>query len=171
MERNFTYLTREKIEKRFEEIERNFEIQRIMAEFIQEMAKKGHKKINKRIKIEMENFLTERKIDYRYVYYCNDSNKYGESTFYDIKLSVSFEDYDGFSNRLIIMSGFDCDKSQGFYDNLIEKNKWADLELIEKIEKEYLENYKNAVENFKEYNKKLQELISMKESFGTYADF
>ena len=166
---NFTYLNKNELQKKLEETKRNFEVQKIMAEFIQEMAKKGHKKIDKRIETELQKFLAERKIEYKYTYYCNDNKKYGDTTLFDIELSVFFENYNGCANRISIIKGFDERTNGGFYDNLLEANQWATIENIKKNEKETLKEYENAFENLRIYNKKLEELAELRDSFGYLA--
>ena len=168
-EEKFTYLDEEKLEKNLEETKQNIKIQKIMAEFIQEMAKKGHKRIDKRIEIELQKFLTERKITYKYTYYCNDNKKYGENTLYDITLSVFFENYQGYSNRISIVRGWDENISGGFYDNLLETNVWATLENIEKREEKALKEYQTAIENLEIFNEKLKELAKLRDKIGSAA--
>ena len=69
MEEKFTYLNKEELEKKLEETKTNIRVQRIVAEFIQEMAKKGHKRIDKRIEKDLQDFLNAKGIEYKYTYY------------------------------------------------------------------------------------------------------
>lgn len=165
----FTYLDKEELEEKLEKTKRNFAVQRIMAEFIQEMAKKGHKRIDKRIEKDFQNFLNDREIEYKYTFYCNNNKKYGELTSYDITLSVYFEDYKGSSNTISLYRGWNDDMVGGYYDNLENINQWATFKNIKENEDETLKEYQNAFENLEIYNKKLKELVKLRNTFGYLA--
>lgn len=166
---NFTYLNKEELENKLEETKRNIEIQKIMAEFIQEMAKKGHKKIDKRIEKDLQNFLNAKQIDYKYTFYCNDNKKYDGLTSYNITLSVYFENYKGYSNKIDILRGWNDRANGGYYDNLEEINQWANFKNIKENEDKILKEYENAFENFEVYNQKLKELAKLRDKFGYLA--
>lgn len=165
----FTYLNKEELEKELKETKMNIRVQRIVAEFIHEMAKKGHKKINKRIEKDLQDFLDGREIDYKYTFYCSDNKKYGEITHYDITLTVYFENYKGCANRINIIRGWNNDIHGGYYDNLLEINQWANFQNIKENEEKTLKEYQNAFENLETYNQKLKELVQLRNTFGYLA--
>ena len=169
MEEKFTYLNKEELEKKLEETKTNIRVQRIVAEFIQEMAKKGHKKIDKRIEKDLQNFLNARGIEYKYTYYCNNNKKYGDMTNYDITLTITFENYKGCANRIDLIRGWNDNIHGGYYDNLLEINQWADFKNIKEDEEKTLKEYQNAFENLEIYNQKLKELVKLRNTFGYLA--
>ena len=169
MEEKFTYLNKEELEKKLEETKTNIRVQRIVAEFIQEMAKKGHKKIDKRIEKDLQNFLNAREIEYKYTYYCNNNRKYGDTTYYDTTLTIEFENYKGCANKIDLTRGWTDNISGGYYDNLLEVNQWADFKNIKENEDKTLKEYQNAFENLEIYNQKLKELVKLRNTFGYLA--
>ena len=169
MEENFKYLNKEELEKKLEETKTNIRVQRIVAEFIQEMAKKGHKKIDKRIEKDLQNFLNARGIEYKYTYYCNNNKKYGDMTNYDITLTIEFENYKGCANRIDLIRGWNDNIHGGYYDNLLEVNQWASFQNIKENEEKTLKEYQNAFENLEIYNQKLKELVKLRNTFGYLA--
>ena len=169
MEENFKYLNKEELEKKLEETKTNIRVQRIVAEFIQEMAKKGHKKIDKRIEKDLQNFLNARGIEYKYTYYCNNNKKYGDMTNYDITLTIEFENYKGCANKIDLIRGWNDDIRGGYYDNLLEVNLWANFKNIKENEEKTLKEYQNAFENLEIYNQKLKELVKLRNKFGYLA--
>lgn len=169
MEEKFTYLNKEELEKKLEETKTNIRVQRIVAEFIQEMAKKGHKKIDKRIEKDLQDFLNAKGIEYKYTYYCNNNRKYGDMTNYDITLTIEFENYKGCANRIDLIRGWNDNIYGGYYDNLLEINQWADFKNIKENEEKILKEYQNAFENLETYNQKLKELVKLRNTFGYLA--
>ena len=169
MEEKFKYLNKEELEKELEKTKMNIRVQRIVAEFIQEMAKKGHKKIDKRIEKDLQNFLNARGIEYKYTYYCNNNKKYGDMTNYDITLTIEFENYKGCANKIDLIRGWNDNIHGGYYDNLLEVNQWADFKNIKENEDKALKEYQNAFENLETYNKKLKELVKLRNTFGYLA--
>lgn len=169
IKQEFTYLNREELEEKLEKTKRNFAVQRIMAEFIQEMTKKEHKRIDKRIEKDFQDFLNAREIEYKYTFYCNNNKKYDGLTSYDITLSVYFEDYSGNSNTINILRGWNDDIVGGYYDNLETINQWATFKNIKENEDKTLKEYQNAFENLEIYNKKLKELVKLRNTFGYLA--
>lgn len=169
MEETFTYLKKEELEKELEETKTNIRVQRIVAEFIQEMAKKGHKRIDKRIEKDLKNFLAGREIEYRYTYYCNNNRKYDNITYYDITLIIEFKNYKGCANRISIINGWNDNIDGGYYDNLLEVNQWANFKIIKENEEKILKEYQNAFENLETYNQKLKELVKLRNTFGYLA--
>ena len=169
MEEKFTYLNKEELEKKLEETKTNIRVQRIVAEFIQEMAKKGHKKIDKRIEKDLQNFLNAREIEYKYTYYCNNNRKYGDMTNYDTTLTIEFENYKGCANKIDLIRGWNDNIHGGYYDNLLEVNQWADFQNIKENEEKTLKEYQNAFENLEIYNQKLKELVKLRNTFGYLA--
>lgn len=169
IKQEFTYLNREELEEKLEKTKKNFAVQRIMSEFIQEMAKKGHKRIDKRIEKDFQDFLNAREIEYKYTFYCNNNKKYDGLTSYDITLSVYFEDYSGNSNTINILRGWNDDIVGGYYDNLENINQWATFKNIKENEDKTLKEYQNAFENLEIYNKKLKELVKLRNTFGYLA--
>ena len=169
MEENFKYLNKEELEKKLEETKTNIRVQRIVAEFIQEMAKKGHKKIDKRIEKDLQNFLNARGIEYKYTYYCNNNKKYGDMTNYDITLTITFENYKGCANKIDLIRGWNDNIHGGYYDNLLEINQWADFKNIKEDEDKALKEYQNAFENLETYNQKLKQLVKLRNTFGYLA--
>ena len=147
----------------------NIRVQRIVAEFIQEMAKKGHKKIDKRIEKDLQNFLNARGIEYKYTYYCNNNKKYGDMTNYDITLTITFENYKGYANKVDLIRGWNDNIHGGYYDNLLEVNQWASFQNIKENEEKTLKEYQNAFENLEIYNQKLKELVKLRNTFGYLA--
>lgn len=169
MEEKFTYLNKEELEKKLEETKTNIRVQRIVAEFIQEMAKKGHKKIDKRIEKDLQDFLNTKGIEYKYTYYCKNNRKYGDMTAYDTTLTIVFENYKGCANRIDLIRGWNDNTHGGYYDNLLEINQWADFKNIKENEDKDLKEYQNAFENLETYNKKLKELVKLRNTFGYLA--
>ena len=169
MEEKFRYLNKEELEKKLEETKTNIRVQRIVAEFIQEMAKKGHKKIDKRIEKDLQNFLNARGIEYKYTYYCNNNKKYGDMTNYDITLTIEFENYKGYANKIDLIRGWNDNIHGGYYDNLLEVNQWASFQNIKENEEKTLKEYQNAFENLEIYNQKLKELVKLRNTFGYLA--
>ena len=147
----------------------NIRVQKIVAEFIQEMAKKGHKKIDKRIEKDLQNFLNARGIEYKYTYYCNNNKKYGDMTNYDITLTIEFENYKGCANRIDLICGWNDNIHGGYYDNILEVNQWASFQNIKENEEKTLKEYQNAFENLEIYNQKLKELVKLRNTFGYLA--
>ena len=169
MEEKFKYLNKEELEKKLEETKTNIRVQRIVAEFIQEMAKKGHKKIDKRIEKDLQNFLNAREIEYKYTYYCNNNKKYGDMTNYDITLTIEFENYKGCANKIDLIRGWNDNIHGGYYDNILEVNQWASFQNIKENEEKTLKEYQNAFENLEIYNQKLKELVKLRNTFGYLA--
>ena len=169
MEEKFTYLNKEELEKKLEETKTNIRVQRIVAEFIQEMAKKGHKKFDKRIEKDLQDFLNAKGIEYKYTYYCNNNKKYGDMTNYDTTLTIEFENYKGCANRIDLIRGWNDNIHGGYYDNLLEINQWADFKNIKENEEKTLKEYQNAFENLETYNQKLKELVKLRNTFGYLA--
>lgn len=169
MEEKFKYLNKEELEKKLEETKTNIRVQRIVAEFIQEMAKKGHKKIDKRIEKDLQNFLNAREIEYKYTYYCNNNRKYGDMTNYDITLTITFENYKGCANKIDLIRGWNDNIHGGYYDNILEVNQWASFQNIKENEEKTLKEYQNAFENLEIYNQKLKELVKLRNTFGYLA--
>ena len=169
MEEKFRYLNKEELEKKLEETKTNIRVQRIVAEFIQEMAKKGHKKIDKRIEKDLQNFLNARGIEYKYTYYCNNNKKYGDITNYDTTLTIEFKNYKGCANKIDLIRGWNDNIHGGYYDNLLEINQWADFKNIKEDEDKTLKEYQNAFENLEIYNQKLKELVKLRNTFGYLA--
>ena len=169
MEEKFKYLNKEELEKELEKTKMNIRVQRIVAEFIQEMAKKGHKKIDKRIEKDLQNFLNARGIEYKYTYYCNNNKKYGDMTNYDITLTITFENYKGYANKVDLIRGWNDNIHGGYYDNLLEVNPWANFKNIKENEEKTLKEYQNAFENLEIYNQKLKELVKLRNTFGYLA--
>ena len=169
MEEKFKYLNKEELEKELEKTKMNIRVQRIVAEFIQEMAKKGHKKIDKRIEKDLQNFLNARGIEYKYTYYCNNNKKYGDMTNYDITLTITFENYKGYANKIDLIRGWNDNTHGGYYDNLLEVNQWASFQNIKENEEKTLKEYQNAFENLEIYNQKLKELVKLRNTFGYLA--
>lgn len=169
MEEKFKYLNKEELEKKLEETKTNIRVQRIVAEFIQEMAKKGHKKIDKRIEKDLQDFLNTKGIEYRYTYYYKNNRKYGDTTYYDTTLTIEFENYKGCANRIDLIRGWNDNIHGGYYDNLLEVNQWADFKNIKENEEKTLKEYQNAFENLETYNQKLKELVKLRNTFGYLA--
>lgn len=169
MEEKFTYLNKEELEKKLEETKTNIRVQRIVAEFIQEMAKKGHKRIDKRIEKDLQDFLNARGIEYKYTYYYKNNRKYGDMTNYETTLTIEFENYKGCANKIDLIRGWNDNTNGGYYDNLLEVNQWADLKIIKESEEKYLKEYQNAFENLEIYNQKLKELVKLRNTFGYLA--
>lgn len=169
MEEKFTYLNKEELEKKLEETKTNIRVQRIAAEFIQEMAKKGHKKIDKRIEKDLQNFLNAKGIEYKYTYYCKNNRKYGDMTAYDTTLTIVFENYKGCANKIDLIRGWNDNIDGGYYDNLLEINEWADFQNIKENEDKALKEYQNAFENLETYNQKLKQLVKLRNTFGYLA--
>ena len=169
MEEKFKYLNKEELEKELEKTKMNIRVQRIVAEFIQEMAKKGHKKIDKRIEKDLQNFLNARGIEYKYTYYCNNNKKYGDMTNYDITLTIEFENYKGYANKVDLIRGWNDNIHGGYYDNILEVNQWANFKDIKENEEKTLKEYQNAFENLEIYNQKLKELVKLRNTFGYLA--
>lgn len=169
MEEKFTYLNKEELEKKLEETKTNIRVQRIVAEFIQEMAKKGHKKIDKRIEKDLQDFLNAKGIEYKYTYYCNNNKKYGDMTNYDTTLTIEFENYKGCANKIDLIRGWNDNIHGGYYDNILEVNQWADFKNIKENEEKTLKEYQNAFENLETYNQKLKELVKLRNTFGYLA--
>lgn len=169
MEEKFKYLNKEELEKELEKTKMNIRVQKIVAEFIQEMAKKGHKKIDKRIEKDLQNFLNARGIEYKYTYYCNNNKKYGDMTNYDTTLTIEFENYKGYANKIDLIRGWNDNIHGGYYDNILEVNQWASFQNIKENEEKTLKEYQNAFENLEIYNQKLKELVKLRNTFGYLA--
>ncbi len=169
MEEKFTYLNKEELEKKLEETKTNIRVQRIVAEFIQEMAKKGHKKIDKRIEKDLQDFLNTKGIEYKYTYYYKNNRKYGDMTNYETTLTIQFENYKGCANRIDLIRGWNDNTNGGYYDNLLEINQLADFKNIKENEDKALKEYQNAFENLETYNQKLKELVKLRNTFGYLA--
>lgn len=169
MEEKFTYLNKEELEKKLEETKTNIRVQRIVAEFIQEMAKKGHKKIDKRIEKDLQDFLNTKGIEYKYTYYCKNNRKYGDMTAYNTTLTIIFENYKGCADKIDLIRGWNDNIDGGYYDNLLEINEWADFQNIKENEEKTLKEYQNAFENLETYNQKLKELVKLRNTFGYLA--
>ena len=133
------------------------------------MAKKGHKKIDKRIEKDLHDFLNAKGIEYKYTYYCKNNRKYGDATNYDTTLTIEFENYKGCANRIDLIRGWNDNIHGGYYDNILEVNQWADFQNIKENEEKTLKEYQNAFENLEIYNQKLKELVKLRNTFGYLA--
>lgn len=169
MKEEFKILDEEELKKEYAREKKDFEIRKLMADFVETISKKGQKPVTKRIEKELADFLTERKIEYNNINFYNFdyARVYGKS--YDRELIVEFPNYYGKQNKIYIKEGFNDNFYGGFYNNLLECNPWLSKEKIKIQEEEMEQNFENAFLSINRYNQKLTELIRLRDSFGYLA--
>lgn len=169
MKEEFKILDEEELKKQYAREKKDFEIRKLMADFVETISKKGQKPITKRIEKELADFLTERKIEYKSIsYFVFDCMNWHIKT-YDRELIVEFPNYYGKENKIFIKEGFGDNFYGGFYNNLLECNVWLNKEKIKVLEEEMEQSFENAFLSINRYNQKLKELVRLRDSFGYLA--
>lgn len=156
------------MEEQFQKAKREIEIKKMFANFIEEIAKKGHKKVTKKIETYFKEFLEKNKIEYSYVFYSNDNRKYDISTCYDLELGIRFKDMQDYKT-ISLMRGWTDNECGGYYDNIINASPYYKMENIIRDENKIMEEFENAFNDMEEYNKKLKELAKMQKKYGYLA--
>lgn len=116
-------------------------------------------------------FFEEKDIEVENIFYQNLDKKYNSVSekYFDRTLIISFKDYYGNYGNIEIMRGYEDNVMGGFYNNLLYLNPCYQKENIEERENERNEEFSNAYKNMDLYNKKLKELIELRNSFGFLA--
>lgn len=169
MEEKFCFLNLDNLKKDEEDYRKSLSIRKIMYELIVELEKLGHRKINCKIKDYTEQFLKERDIAFSYIYYQNLDSKYGDEKYYNKTLIINFNDYFGNCNTIDILRGFEHKPQGGYYDEIFKINNCFKKENIDKQEDKMKKEFLNAYTHLEEYNKKLKELVELRDSFGYLA--
>lgn len=169
---NFIFLNKEKLEKEKQEFEKEIEVRKIMSSLIMELSKIGHKKITKRVTEYTIKFLNDKNIKYNYVYYSVHDMKFGDSKYLDRKLIINFIDYKGYSGYINIINNYDYainKTGEGYYDNLLNNNIGLSIENLKNFETEKKQQFESAFLKLEDYNKKLKELVELRDEFGYLA--
>lgn len=169
MEEKFCFLNLDDLKNKEEDYRKSLSIRKIMYELVVELEKLGHKKINCKIKNYVEEFLKNRNIKFSYIYYQNLDTKYFDEKCYDRTLIICFDDYFGNYNEIDILRGYEDKKEGGYYDDLFKINNRFEKDNIDKQEDKIKKEFLNAYTHLEEYNKKLEELVELRDSFGYLA--
>lgn len=170
MKYEFCFLEKEKLEKEERNFKRNFEIREILSNLLFELEKIGNKKINRKIEDFAKEYFEKNNIKFESIFYQVLDTKYTgmNEKYYDRALIIRFPEYHGYSS-IEILNGYESNCGGGYYNNLLEINKWLDREEINKQKTERELEFENAYKNLDLYNEKLNELIKLRDSFGYLA--
>lgn len=167
MKEEFRFLDKEELKREYQSIQKDFEIRELIGEFLEEISKKGHKEVTKRIETYLKDFLDKRNIGYGGIFLQNLDTNYSEN-FFDraliINLSNAITTY-----TIEIKNGYESNYRGGFYDNLFTDNVKYRKDYIEKQKMQKEKEFENAFLSINRYNQKLTELIRLRDSFGYLA--
>ena len=167
MKEGFKFLNKEELKKEYQSMQKNFATRELIGEFLEEISKKGHKEVTKRIETYLEEFLDKRNIEYEKIFLQNLDTNYSEK-FFDraliINLSNAITTY-----TIEIKNGYESNYRGGFYDNLFTDNVKYRKDYIEKQKMQKEKEFENAFLSINRYNQKLTELIRLRDSFGYLA--
>lgn len=167
MEEEFRFLDKEELKKEYQNIKKDFEIRNLLGEFLEEISKKGHKEVTKRIETYLKEFLDKRNIEYKNIFLQNLDANYSRKYFdraLIINLSNTIKTY-----TIEIKNGYEDNFSGGFFDNLFSNNVKYQKDYIEKQKTQKEKEFENAFLSINRYNQKLTELIRLRDSFGYLA--
>lgn len=167
MKEGFKFLNKEELKKEYQSMQKNFATRELIGEFLEEISKKGHKEVTKRIETYLKDFLDKRNIEYGAIFLQNLDTNYNEK-FFDraliINLSNVIKTY-----SIEIKNGYESNYRGGFYDNLFTDNVEYRKDYIEKQKAQKEKEFENAFLSINKYNQKLKELIKLRDSFGYLA--
>lgn len=171
MKYEFCFLEKEKLKEEEIKFRKGIEIVKHINEFLLELEELGHKKITIRIEELARKFFEEKDIEVENIFYQNLDKKYNSVSekYFDRTLIISFKDYYGNYGNIEIMRGYEDDVMGGFYNNLLYLNPCYQKENIEERENRVNVEFENAYKNIDLYNKKLAELVKLRDSFGFLA--
>lgn len=167
MKEEFRFLNKEELEKEYQNIKKDFETRELIGEFLEEISKKGHKEVTKRIETYLKEFLDKRNIEYGGIFLQNLDANYGRKYFdraLIINLSNAITTY-----AIEIKNGYEDNYRGGFFDNLFSNNVKYQKDYIEKQKAQKEKEIENAFLSINRYNQKLTELIRLRNSFGYLA--
>ncbi len=167
MKEEFRFLDKEELKREYQSIQKDFEIRELIGEFLEEISKKGHKEVTKRIETYLKEFLDKRNIEYRGIFLQNLDTNYSEKYFdraLIINLSNAITTY-----TIEVKNGYESDYRGGFYDNLFTNNIKYRKDYIEKQKIQKEKEFENAFLSINRYNQKLKELVNLRDSFGYLA--
>ncbi len=167
----FKYLNKEKLQKQEKEVRKSIEISKYINEFILELEKLGNKKVTKKIEDLAKDFFQKKDIEVENIFYQNADRSYTgvNEKYRDRTLIITFNNYYGNYGNIEIMRGYENDVMGGFYNNLLYLNPCYQKENIEERENRVNVEFENAYKNIDLYNKKLAELVKLRDSFGFLA--
>jgi len=167
MKEEFRFLDKEELKKEYQNIKKDFETRELIGEFLEEISKKGHKEVTRRIETYLKEFLDKRNIEYKNIFLQNLDSNYSRKYFdraLIINLSNTIKTY-----TIEIKNGYEDNFSGGFFDNLFSNNVKYQKDYIEKQKTQKEKEFENAFLSINRYNQKLTELIRLRDSFGYLA--
>ena len=167
MEEEFRFLDKEELKKEYQNIKKDFEIRKLLGEFLEEISKKGHKEVTRRIETYLKEFLDKRNIEYKNIFLQNLDSNYSRKYFdraLIINLSNTIKTY-----TIEIKNGYEDNFSGGFFDNLFSNNIKYKKDYIEEQKTQKEKEFENAFLSLNRYNQKLTELVKLRDSFGNLA--
>ena len=167
MKEEFRFLDKEELKKEYQNIKKDFETRELIGEFLEEISKKGHKEVTRRIETYLKEFLDKRNIEYKNIFLQNLDSNYSRKYFdraLIINLSNTIKTY-----TIEIKNGYEDNFSGGFFDNLFSNNVKYQKDYIEKQKTQKKKEFENAFLSINRYNQKLTELIRLRDSFGYLA--
>jgi len=167
MEEEFRFLDKEELKKEYQNIKKDFEIRKLLGEFLEEISKKGHKEVTRRIETYLKEFLDKRNIEYKNIFLQNLDKNYSRKYFdrvLIINLSDTIKIY-----AIEIKNGYEDNFRGGFFDNLFSNNIKYKKDYIEEQKTQKEKEFENAFLSLNRYNQKLTELVKLRDSFGNLA--
>lgn len=167
MKEEFRFLDKEELKKEYQNIKKDFETRELIGEFLEEISKKGHKEVTRRIETYLKEFLDKRNIEYKNIFLQNLDSNYSRKYFdraLIINLSNTIKTY-----TIEIKNGYEDNFSGGFFDNLFSNNVKYKKDYIEEQKTQKEKEFENAFLSLNRYNQKLTELIRLRDSFGYLA--
>lgn len=167
MKEEFRFLDKEELKKEYQNIKKDFETRELIGEFLEEISKKGHKEVTKRIETYLKEFLDKRNIEYKNIFLQNLDSNYSRKYFdraLIINLSNTIKTY-----TIEIKNGYEDNFSGGFFDNLFSNNVKYKKDYIEEQKTQKEKEFENAFLSLNRYNQKLTELVKLRDSFGNLA--
>lgn len=167
MKEEFKFLDKEEVKKEYKSIKKDFETRELIGEFLEEISKKGHKEVTKRIETYLKEFLDKRNVEYGAIYFNNEDFQYGEKYFdrkLIINLSNAIKPY-----KIEIKNGYENKFRGGFFDNLLNNNVIYKKDYIEEQKTQKEKEFENAFLSINRYNQKLKDLVNLRDSFGYLA--
>lgn len=167
MKEEFRFLDKEELKKEYQNIKKDFETRELIGEFLEEISKKGHKEVTRRIETYLKEFLDKRNIEYKNIFLQNLDSNYSRKYFdraLIINLSNTIKTY-----TIEIKNGYEDNFSGGFFDNLFSNNVKYQKDYIEEQKTQKEKEFENAFLSLNRYNQKLTELIRLRDSFGYLA--
>lgn len=166
MKLDLEFIDLEYQKQKYEKDMKRIETKKLLSEFFTEMAKvKGHKKIISIVELDLHSFFWNKGIKEQYISYVNLDDTIDGKKYYHRELRVKIDDT---ITYFTVTPQTDDLSKLAYYDNILEYNQEYKIENLEKLEKEYKEQFENLKQNIEKYNSELQKLIDLRATFGRY---